>query len=673
MKKIIIFSGTTEGRILSDKLTKESISHIVCVASDYGKEMMEENSFAQIKVGRMDAEGMTRFFEEQKLTEGDVVIDATHPFAVEVTSNIKKATDSFGVKLIRVIREEDKELPENAKKYSDITSCAKAIEETSGNILLTTGSKELSQYSMNVSDSTKQRTYVRVLPSADSLKICEKEAIESDHIIAMHGPFSTELNEALIRQYDIKHLVTKESGVTGGFFEKKQAAVNTGAQLYVIERPYTEEGISVDEAYKVITGKTASDTHDINVHDNRGMSIYLVGIGMGDEDSLTFAAKEAIKNSDIVFGAERLLRNITATNTYSVYLSKDIIPVLERDDPDNVTILFSGDTGFYSGAKKMLEALKSWRSDISVKVLPGISSISYLAAKLGESYDDACLFSIHGKNTEKDLKLLAEKVAYNDKVFVLLSGADDISAIAKKLTDMNIDARIFAGANLSYEEEIITELSLQEAMSYKANGVVTALIKNMQRRKRPLISVKKDSDFIRDKVPMTKECIRHESIIRLGLREGDIFYDIGGGTGSVAIEAATLASSLRVYTIEKKQEAVQLIKENIKQASVDNVEVLEGDAADILGDMARPDCVFIGGSGGKLNEIISLIHSKGEGIRFVINAVSLETIEEVRNVIKMFEPADEETLMMSVSEVQKIGSYHMLHGQNPIWITSFTL
>ena len=199
------------------------------------------------------------------------------------------------------------------------------------------------------------------------------------------------------------------------------------------------------------------------------------------------------------------------------------------------------------------------------------------------------------------------------------------------------------------------------------------MIKNLNPLKRPLINVKKDSDFIRDKVPMTKECIRHESIIRLGLRKGDTFYDIGGGTGSVAIEAASLDLSLQVYTIEKKKEAVELIRENIKKADVPNVEVLEGDAVDLLDDMPKPDAVFIGGSGGQLSEIVSMLHSKGEGIRFVINAVSLETIEEVREVIKKYEPDDEETVMISVSDVKKLGSYHMLQGQNPIWICSFTI
>ena len=671
--KIIIFSGTTEGRILSDRLTKDCMPHIVSVASEYGKEMMDENAFAEIHVGRMDANEIIGFLTEREFSEEDMVIDATHPFATEVTSNIKVAVESFGVSLIRVIREEEKELPKYAEKYLDITDCANSLDKTEGNILLTTGSKELGQYCKSVSTETKKRTYVRVLPSIDSLKLCEMEGIESDHIIAMHGPFGKELNEAILRQYDIKHLVTKESGAAGGFAEKMSAAVSAGAKLHVIERPYIEEGVSVDEAYKIITGKDFSDSAVIIPCENKRLSVSLVGIGMGTESSMTTFARDAIEKAEAVFGAERLLRNISNPKKFSMYLSKDIIPVLENENIRNAVITFSGDTGFYSGAKKMIQALRKWRSDIEIQVIPGISSFAYLAAKLGESYDDACLFSIHGKNSDKDIKALTDKVIYNEKVFVLLSGAGDISEIAKRLTDYGVEGRICVGVNLSYENERIIELSLEEAVQFKEDGIATIMIKNLNPLKRPLINVKKDSDFIRDKIPMTKECIRHESIIRLGLKEGDTFYDIGGGTGSVAIEAASFDLSLQVYTIEKKKEAVELIRENIKKADVPNVEVLEGDAVDLLVDMPKPDAVFIGGSGGRLSEIVSMLHSKGDGIRFVINAVSLETIEEVREVIKKYEPDDEETVMISVSDVKKLGSYHMLQGQNPIWICSFTI
>ncbi|MBR4758581.1 MAG: precorrin-6A reductase, partial [Lachnospiraceae bacterium] len=232
MKKIFLFSGTTEGRTLSDMLAEAGIRHIVCVATDYGKDMMEENGYAAIRVGRMDEEQMRHLFmmvEEDQDDANDespecLVIDATHPYATEVTDNLKRAAKAAGAEYIRVLRNEAKVETKDCKRYEDIASCAKAMSESSGNILLTTGSKELGRYMEIVSKETKDRTYVRVLPSAESLQMCEASGIRPDHIIAMHGPFTKELNEAVMEQYEIRHLITKDGGVSGGFPEKIEAA-----------------------------------------------------------------------------------------------------------------------------------------------------------------------------------------------------------------------------------------------------------------------------------------------------------------------------------------------------------------------------------------------------------------------------------------------------------------
>ncbi len=665
MKEIIIFSGTTEGRKLSKLLSAVKVRHTVCVAGEYGKEMMEDNPYALVHVGRMDAQEIASFLEDKKSGGEVLVIDATHPYATLVTSNIKEAAEKVSCSYLRVIRESDGSPDETTYVYENMTECAKAIDKTCGNILLTTGSKELHNYCGCVSGETLQRTYVRVLPFAESLEICEKEGVKPDHIIAMQGPFGRNLNEALIEQYDIKHLITKESGAAGGFREKKEAALAKGASLHCIIRPEKEVGVSVKEAFYIATGKDLPK-------EPSGMKIFLVGIGMGNPGTMTPDAKEAIADSDAVFGAERLLKNINSQRKYAMYLPEDIIPVIEREKIRCAAIVFSGDTGFYSGARTMTKALNDWQKNVELKVIPGISSVSYLAARLGESYEDAFIYSLHGRNTQKQLQDLANEVRYRKKIFTLLSGAGDIVRLAGILTDMGIDAFIYAGANLSYENESIKKMTPKEALSYDRQGIVTAYIHNETAQRRPVLDVKRDADFIRDKIPMTKECVRHESIIRLSLREGDVLYDIGGGTGSVAIEAAALDSSLKVCTFEKKSEAAELIRKNVAAMAVTNVEVYEGEAFDNLLDKPKPDCVFIGGSGGMMKDIIGLLHSKGDGIRFVVNAVSLETIQEVKEILDEYSPSDEETTVLSVSEARKVGSYHMLQGENPIWIFSFT-
>ncbi len=662
MIRCIVFSGTTEGRTISDALSAHRMKHIVCVAGNYGEEMMSKDPYREVHVGRMDADAMKEFFKISGTGKDTLIIDATHPYASEVTANIKSACNDAKLEYVRVIRSGDESVAAGYPKYANAADCAKALNKTDSNILLTTGSKELGVYCENVSKEVLERTYVRVLPSIESLELCEKAGIEKTHIIAMHGPFSKDMNAALIRQYSIKHLVTKESGGAGGFEEKIMAAREEGITAHIIERPSKEEGVSMEAALSMIVEC-----------ETPAMTVTIAGIGMGSAGCETLDVSLAIKDADVIFGASRLIDGIDKTGKYSLYLAKDIIPVLESEKPLHPVILYSGDSGFYSGAQKMITALKEWDPDVCIKVLPGISSISYMSAKLGLSYDDAVLFSLHGKDSDEDLAKLGDAVRYNHKVVALLSGGKDIAKIAGRMKSLCIDGKITAGAGLSYEDESVITMTPDEALSYDKTGITTAFIYNASPDKKPLINIVKDSDMIRGDIPMTKECIRHESIIRLGLCDGDVMYDIGGGTGSVSIEAASLSRNLKVYSFERKPEAVALIKENIEKTGLYNVEVIEGDAPDTFEGLPVPDRVFIGGSDGKLSGIIKNLSDRKKGIRYVINAVSLETFEEVKKLMEEYEVSDDEIVQISVTGVRKAGDHHLMSAQNPVWIFSFTL
>ncbi|MBO4809101.1 MAG: precorrin-6A reductase [Lachnospiraceae bacterium] len=665
MRRTVIFSGTTEGRTISEALSGNRISHTVCVAGEYGREMMTENPYATVHVGRMDSEEMVKFLKEGGFDKTSLIVDATHPYATEVTANIVAAAKALGAAYMRVLRDKGDAKGGNLKEYCDLAGCCKALDKSEGNILLTTGSKELKAYCGSVSAGTVARTYVRVLPSEESLRLCAEAGIESDHIIAMHGPFNEELNRALMLQYDIKHLVTKNSGSAGGFEAKADAAFAAGAMVHVLARPVEEKGVSVDEALASILGK--------DYKHQRPIKVSLVGLGMGAPGCETVDVREAIESAEVVFGAKRLVKGVDSDRKYEMYKASDIIPVLKKLKPSRAAIIFSGDTGFYSGAKSMAADLAAADLNVEVTVLPGISSFAYLAAKLKESYDDAVLLSLHGKNTVWDMDALARKLRYNKKVFALLSGDEDIRAAAGLLKKCGIEATVIAGRNLSYEDEDIKVLDLEEAAGYEGKGVITALFINNECEKRPLLNMFPDEFFTRSNVPMTKESVRHESIIRLNLKEGDVFYDIGGGTGSIAIEAGNLDSSLKVFTIEKDHEACDLISVNISKANLSNVTVVEGDALASLKRMPKPDAVFVGGSGGELKEIIKLLTGKGKGIRYVINAVSLETITEAAKILEKYEPWDVSVTQLSVSESRKLGAYRLMTAQNPVWIFAFTI
>ena len=190
--------------------------------------------------------------------------------------------------------------------------------------------------------------------------------------------------------------------------------------------------------------------------------------------------------------------------------------------------------------------------------------------------------------------------------------------------------------------------------------------------KNRLIPILNDDEFIRDKVPMTKSAVRHLSVLKLGLRKGDIVYDVGSGTGSVACEIALQDCSLKVYAIEMKPEACGLIRRNAEKFGLSNIQVVPGKAPAAFEGLDEPDCVFIGGSSGNLKEILDVICRLKKEVRIVINAVSLETIAEIQSVIHDYDTINFEMEQVSVSRSRELGSYHLLTAENPVMIASFT-
>ena len=490
--KIALFSGTTEGRKLSEMLSKAGTEHFVFVATGYGSDVMEESPFAKVLVGRMDREEMIDLLEKNGFGKEDIIVDATHPYASEVSGNIKTAADELGCDLIRVRRASGTAEIGDIKysyvnHYESFEKFAKTADSLEGNIFLTTGSRELETYCKNVSSQTLEKTYVRVIPATESLAICENLGIEKSHVIAMQGPFSYEMNKALIGQYDIRHLVTKESGKTGGFSEKVRAAADLGIYIHIIDRPDESDAaqkLTTEEAFERLTGRKY----------RRKRKITLCGIGMGSLSSMTMETTDAVRNADAVFGAKRMLEAcdrahlIKTAEKHEMYLAKDIIRVLDEEvDIKSAVILFSGDTGFCSGAKEAYRELAAWDETAEITILPGVSSVSYLAAKCHESYDDAAIVSIHGKNSLHNIEELVNTVAVRRKTFALMSGDEDVRSVGALLTERNILAKLIIGRDMSAGDvsvdgdgraEETVMIDARDAINYTGAGLITVLFIN---------------------------------------------------------------------------------------------------------------------------------------------------------------------------------------------------
>lgn len=235
--QILVFGGTTEAR----ELLESGLPMYYSAATEYGTAITGEAPNAVHLTGRMDRVGIVSFIKNNNIT---FVIDATHPYASEVSANIKEACCKTDTKLVRVARAKTPA----PQKTVTVASCKKAAEyldKTEDIALITVGSKELHEFT-SVHDY-KTRLYPRVLPVISSVSECEKLGFDPKHIIAMHGPFSEELNSALLRSTKATVMVTKDGGKSGGTEEKYSAAEKNGVRIILIQRP-EESGITVKEA-----------------------------------------------------------------------------------------------------------------------------------------------------------------------------------------------------------------------------------------------------------------------------------------------------------------------------------------------------------------------------------------------------------------------------------------
>ena len=393
------------------------------------------------------------------------------------------------------------------------------------------------------------------------------------------------------------------------------------------------------------------------------MNVTLIGMGSGQPENLTLQGLAALRQADLILGARRLLAVLPAGCTESraaAYRPDEVAELLQTSGAENAVLVYSGDTGFYSGASSMMEKLEAL--GVRARVLPGLSSIQLLAAALGRPWQGWNLVSAHGRTCDPVAECMQGR-----PTFFLTGGSEDPATLCAQLAAEGFgDVQAVVGQCLGTPEEKIFRGSVKELAAGRFNSLSVLLVEAAEvlPRRAPGLP---DEAFERGDVPMTKQEVRAAVLAKLAVRPEDILWDVGAGTGSVSVELALAAPRGRVYAVECRPEGCALIKANREKFRTRNLVLVEGLAPDALSDLPAPDAVFIGGSKGSLAAIVDAALDKNPDARICVSAIALESLSAAVAALT----AKGRTVQVSqiaVSRAKAVGGLHLMMAQNPIYL-----
>lgn len=412
--------------------------------------------------------------------------------------------------------------------------------------------------------------------------------------------------------------------------------------------------------------------------------VTIIGAGPGNPDLLSRAALDAIDIADVVIGAHRALVGIDVPPDVvrcEFVKTADIVAALtDAASWQRAVVVMTGDVGLFSGARRLVEAL-SGNAQVDVRVIPGISSASYLAARLARPWQDWRFASAHG--VACDIVAEAERAG---ELFLATSGGEDPSRLSGELVLAGFgDARVTVAERLSYPDERITCATASEITGQTFDDLNVMLIDFAGGAGSPAGSSASraaisrwpyassgipDELFIRGDVPMTKQEVRAVALAKLRLTATDTVWDVGAGTGSVSIEAALVARAGSVWAVERNATGVRLIRENADAFGCGNVHAVPGVAPEALAKLPVPDAVFVGGSAGELPSIVEAALEKNSQVRLCVPCVTVETLTEACALLSGSRFKEFEACQVSAARAEAVGSHHLMKAQNPVFLVS---
>lgn len=394
------------------------------------------------------------------------------------------------------------------------------------------------------------------------------------------------------------------------------------------------------------------------------MKVTLAASGGGTKETMTVQCARALEDAQYVIGAGRLLAMLgpecSAQKIEAVYpddVCREVLALKEM--AAHCVVLYSGDTGFYSGASPLVAALRE--NGIEVEVLPGVSSVQLFAAKLGRPWQDWKLVSAHGTQCDAAAEL-------DDRpAFFLTGGRLGPAELCRQLCDAGLgDLRVLVGENLSYPDERVTEGTAAECAE-KRFVPLSVLLAESAPQCTGRTPGWPDDSFVRADVPMTKQEVRAAALAKLGVRPGDVCWDVGAGTGSVSVELALCQKDVRVWAVECEPQACALIRRNQEKFGARNLTLIEGRAPEALDTLPAPDAVFIGGTKGGMQAVVDAVLAKNPSARICISAIALETLSVAVETLAAH-GLDVQVTQISVSRTRPAGKLHLLMANNPVFL-----
>ena len=396
--------------------------------------------------------------------------------------------------------------------------------------------------------------------------------------------------------------------------------------------------------------------------------IYVIGAGVEGQEGFSRRTLDLIRGAGLLIGGERQLALFPEFSGEKVAVAGNLAEIVERlrDVGQPTVVLASGDPLFFGIGRYLLRNLPAE----SLEFVPNVSSVQYAFAKIKEPWDDAVFVSAHGRGVLGAV----DRIVANDKAAVLTDEVNTPAAIAKEMVRRGREgyaAYLCEELGTGNERIIATDVKgLLEIAAAPLNVLI--LIKEYEAGGEsyvPTLGIP-DEEFATIKKLITKEEVRVVALSKLKLRHDMTLWDIGAGSGSVSIEADHLLPNGRIFAVERNEQCLHYLKENLRKFNTRNVALVEGEAPEALETLPDPDRVFIGGSGGNLWDILEAVDGRisAEG-RIVLNAITLDTLTAST---EFFDNAgyEVEVATINVARTRPLTDYKMFEAYNPVYIVT---